>query len=301
MKRQRLIQLLQEVLGVSKVGKEEIAFPCPFCNHQKKKLNINLNTSKWHCWVCGVKGIGIGRIFKKVGAHRRIPELNKLVVVKSRLRETADKIVSLPFEFIPIMSGNKNSPEFRNAARYLKSRNISKINILRHNIGYCESGAYAGMIIVPSYDENGILNYFVGRSYYDVQYKHKNPKVSKDIVGFDMLVNWNEDISLCEGVFDAFAIGDNTIPLFGKFIPTKLKQKIVDKKVSRVNVILDKDAEKESLELCEKLLGQDIDVRLIRLTGESDPSDLGEKMMKKVINESERLDFTKIVEMKLGF
>ena len=301
MKRQRLIQLLQEVLGLSKVGKEEIAFQCPYCNHPKKKLNINLNTSKWHCWVCGVKGIGIGRIFKKVGAHRRIPELNKLVIVKASTRKTAEKIVSLPLEFIPMINGNRNNPEFRNAARYLKSRNLTKVEILRHNIGYCESGPYSGMIIIPSYDDNGLLNYFVGRSYYDVDYKHKNPNVSKDIIGFDMLINWDEDINLCEGVFDAFSIGENTMPLFGKFIPDKLKYKIVDKKVSRVNVILDKDAERESLELCEKLLGEDIDVRLIRLPGNSDPSDLGKNNMNKLIEKSEKLDFTKIVEMKLGF
>ena len=91
------------------------------------------------------------------------------------------------------------------------------------------------------------------------------------------------------------------MPLFGKFIPDKLKYKIVDKKVSRVNVILDKDAERESLELCEKLLGEDIDVRLIRLPGNSDPSDLGKNNMNKLIEKSEKLDFTKIVEMKLGF
>jgi hypothetical protein len=47
----------------------------------------------------------------------------------------------------------------------LKSRGITKNDIEKYNIGYCETGRYAKMIIIPSYDENGQLNYFTGRSF----------------------------------------------------------------------------------------------------------------------------------------
>ena len=69
-----------------------------------------------------------------------------------------------------------------------------------------DSGKYGGMIIIPSYDEDGVLNFFTGRSYYDVNFKHLNPTVSKDIVGFGLFVNWDLPITIVEGAFDAIAI-----------------------------------------------------------------------------------------------
>ena len=208
--------------------------------------------------------------------------------------------VSLPMDFIPLVSGNKNSPEFRNAAKYLRSRGITKTDVLRYNIGYCESGEYSGMVIIPSYDEKGMLNYFVGRSYYDTDFKHKNPKTSKDVIGFELLVNWNEDINICEGVFDAIAIGENSIPIFGKFMPKSLKIKIKENNVKRVNIVLDNDAKNEAIKLCEYLQSEDIDVRIIEMNDDEDPSTLGHEKINDLISKSKTVDFAKLLEMKFG-
>ena len=48
-------------------------------------------------------------------------------------------------------------------------------DILRYRIGYCRKGPYSGKIIIPSYDENLSLNYFVARAYYEED-KWKNRK-----------------------------------------------------------------------------------------------------------------------------
>ena len=300
-KSRRLLNLFENVLGKSMTSGNEATFSCPYCNHHKKKLVINIITQKWHCWVCGIKGIGAERIFRKVGALGKIQELNTLTGV----RHTTDKAkvsehVSLPMDFIPLVSGNKNSPEFRNAAKYLRSRGITKIDVLRYNIGYCESGEYSGMVIIPSYDEKGMLNYFVGRSYYDTDFKHKNPKTSKDVIGFELLVNWNEDINICEGVFDAIAIGENSIPIFGKFMPKSLKIKIKENNVKRVNIVLDNDAKSEAVKLCEYLQSENIDVRIIEMNDDEDPSTLGHEKINDLISKSETVDFAKLLEMKFG-
>ncbi len=68
--------------------------------------------------------------------------------------------------------------------------------------------------------------------------KYKNPKVSKDIIGFDLFINWDLPIVLCEGVFDAIAIKRNAIPLFGKTIPKSLHKKIIEKKVRDIYICL---------------------------------------------------------------
>jgi hypothetical protein len=53
----------------------------------------------------------------------------------------------------------------RHALAYLKKRNVTKQDILKYNIGYCDSGQYNNMIIIPSYDSTGRLNYFTARSF----------------------------------------------------------------------------------------------------------------------------------------
>jgi len=301
MKNRQLINLLESVLGAAKNSGNESTFNCPFCNHHKKKLVINTVTEKWHCWVCGAKGIGAERIFKKLGAFDKIPKLKSISKIKT-FTKTDDKYehVSLPLGFIPMINGSSSSPEFRNAARYIKSRGLTKIDVLRYNIGYCEKGPYSGMVIIPSYDKDGVLNYFVGRSYYNSTFKHKNPKVSKDVIGLELLINWNKSINICEGVFDAITIGDNAIPIFGKFLPKKLKMKIKEKNVSRVNMVLDNDARKEALQLCEYLMSENIDVRMIEIPEGSDPNEMGKKKIKNLIDTTPTLDFRKIMEMKFG-
>jgi DNA primase len=301
MKSRQFINLLESVLGKTKSSGKEYTFSCPYCNHHKKKLVVNVATEKWHCWVCGTKGIGVSRIFKKLKAFDKLPALKALsrIKIKDSSKEVVEH-VSLPSEFLPMVNGNMNSPEFRNAARYLKTRGLNKIDVLRHNIGYCESGPYSGMIIIPSYNKDGILNYFVGRSYYDTTFKHKNPKVSKDIIGFELLINWNKDVNICEGVFDAMTIGENTIPIFGKFLPKQLRLKLKEQSVKRVNIVLDNDARKEALELSENLISEGIDVRMVDIPSDTDPNEMGKEKINELINKTETLDFRKIVEMKFG-
>ena len=300
-KSRRLLNLFETVLGKSITSGSEATFSCPYCNHHKKKLVVNIITQKWHCWVCGIKGVGVERIFKKLGASGKLSELQSLTGIKLTASKDKDaEHVSLPMEFVPMTSGSSSNPEFRNAARYLKLRGITKIDVLRYNIGFCDTGKYKRMIIIPSYDKEGVLNYFVGRSYYDTDFKHKNPKTSKDIIGFELLLNWNEDINICEGVFDAIAIGENSIPIFGKFLPNALKIKIKENNVKRINIVLDSDAKSESIKLCEYLQSENVDVRIIEMKDGEDPSTLGHDKIIKLISESKTVDFAKLLELKFG-
>ena len=64
--------------------------------------------------------------------------------------------------------------------------------------------------------------------------KYRNCTTTKDIIGFDLFINWDEPIILCEGVFDAMAFKRNAIPLFGKTVMNKLQKKIIEKKVKTI-------------------------------------------------------------------
>ena len=184
------------------------------------------------------------------------------------------------------------------ALRFLFKRGLSEEDILRYNIGYCTQGLYQNRIIIPSYDSDGILNYFIARDFYKGGMKYKNPPISKDVIGFDLYVNWNEPIILCEGVFDAIAIKNNSIPLFGKTILPKLYKKIIEKRVRNIVISLDQDAFKDSLKMTNDFMDMGIDVRFVKLKGK-DPSELGyEKMVSELFN-SQRVNFKELMRMKL--
>jgi len=226
--------------------------------------------------VCNAKGRKLYTLFKKVGAT--ITQLKDLATQTDSyipITDKADEHVSLPAEFQLILNGNKTNPEFRNALMYLKNRGITREDIVRYGIGYCETGPYSKMLIIPSYDKDGKLNFFTGRSYYkDSTFKHKNPKVSKDIIGFELFINWQEPITIVEGVFDAMAVKRNAIPLFGKIILDNLKKQVIEHNVKDIYIALDTDARKKALDICQYFIDNGINVYLIEL-GDKDPSDLG--------------------------
>jgi 5S rRNA maturation endonuclease (ribonuclease M5) len=129
--------------------------------------------------------------------------------------------------------------------------------------------------------------------------KYKNPPVSKDVIGFDLFINWDEPIVLCEGSFDAMAIRRNAIPLFGKTIPKKLKMKIYEKKVKQIYILLDSDAIKDSLKITDDLMRNGIDVYFVNLK-EEDPSDMGFKKIINLIKQTKQTSFYDLMRMKLN-
>jgi len=68
MRQQEKINFLEKYLGKSyyRPTKNQAQFFCIFCDHYKKKLDINLETNAWHCWKCGEKGFGYAKIFSKL-------------------------------------------------------------------------------------------------------------------------------------------------------------------------------------------------------------------------------------------
>ena len=129
--------------------------------------------------------------------------------------------------------------------------------------------------------------------------KYKNPPVSKDVIGFELFINWDEPIILCEGVFDAIAVKRNAIPLFGKTIPKSLMKKIFEKRVSKIYILLDNDAYWDSIKMTDVLMRNGINVQLVRLN-DDDPSDMGFTKVTNLIKKSNKTSFSDLVRMKLN-
>ena len=305
MNQNKIVNLLNRVLNSTgrKLKKQnEYMYWSPFVSHHKPKLQINIQTQKWHCWVSNVGGRTLFQLLKKVGAsHQHYDELRELVdtktYVNTRTQETKVSL-SLPPEFKPLWNGNDGIVK-RHALSYLYKREITDSDILKYNIGYCDEGIYSNRIIIPSYDSDGQLNFFVGRDFFNSKMKYRNCTTTKDIIGFDLFINWDEPIILCEGVFDAMAFKRNAIPLFGKTVMNKLQKKIIESNVKKIYLALDNDALEDAIKISDNFINNGIDVRMIKFK-EKDPSEIGFKDLLYLINRTTKTKFSDLMRLRLN-
>jgi len=277
------LKLLKSVLGSNYKSGEEVLFFCPKCKHHKKKLSVNIAADKFKCWVCDYAGHSIRRIVRGYGDRRTLGEWDELtnhVDITSfedlfqGESEEAEQRIFLPEEFRSLTS--KTLPLHASLVkRYLADRGLDRRDILHWKIGYCVSGQYEGRVIVPSFSSAGELNYFVARSYNNHWKKYMNPPASRNIVFNDLMIDWNSDIILVEGVFDAIKAGSNAIPLLGSQLNerSKLFQAIV-KHDPRVYLALDADAEKKSTNLIKKLLTYGVELYKVEVAPYSDVGEM---------------------------
>ena len=302
----KIVYLLDSAIGSKgqKLKKQnEYMYWSPFVSHHKPKLQINIITGKWHCWVSNAGGHNLFQLFKKLNAtQEQFRELRGIVDETSYGYESKEVKkngkVELPKEFLSLVYKHP-SPVYKNAMMYLQRRGITYEDILKYNIGYCDQGLYTNRVIIPSYSEDGQLNFFVGRDIFESKMKYRDSPTPKDVVGFELFINWDEPIVLCEGPFDAIAIKRNAIPLFGKTILSNLKRKIIKKKVKQVYISLDRDAILDSIKMVEDFMKNDIDVYFVNLP-EKDPSDLGFEKVIPLLKETEKMKFSDLMRYKLN-
>lgn len=301
-----LLGYLENILGKShKRARENYAFTCPKCNHHKPKLEINLHTNEkgentFACWVCGFKGKTIKSLLKQLQVPaEQAYEILRYVRKGEEIGYQVNNSVELPKEFKPLATASHTSVIANKVRKYLYKRGFTDRDFLKYNIGYCTSGEYEGRIIIPSYNESNQLNFFVGRTYENAYNKYRNPETSKDIIGFENLINWDRPIVLVEGVFDAIAVKRNAVPILGKSLSKSLLKKIVDSRVEDIYIALDKDAFKRALEYTEKFLNMGKRVYLVDMQ-DKDPSEMGFENFTHYVQQAEEMDLGKLLRYKLS-
>ena len=307
MKEQQLIELLESVLGTSSLIRDgqEALFNCPSCKHHKRKLSVNLPTQKFQCWVCGFKGHRSYKILKKLNSSpstfNRLKEIDSLYKFKTKVETKKESTINLPPEFNPIFPLGRDFTQDEALQYLVEERGLSKLDIVRYNIGYCDRGLYKDMIILPSYDNEGNLNYFVGRSFKKDSYiKHRQPKgANKDIIGFDLHINWDLPVILCESPLDAISIKRNAIPLYGKKIHDKLMIKLMSSNTKEIYIALDTDALATAFKYAEKLLSLGKKIFILDF-GEKDPNETGFKNIIDILHNSQEITYSDILKGKLS-
>ncbi len=309
-----LLSLVEKILGKGRrTSGNNYSFFSPFISHYKPKLEIDLTVNNngenpWHCWVSNAKGRSIVSLFKKVKAGKQyLDDLNKILKTKNLYIKNKTEIkeeLVLPREYIklyefPKIKDIQVKMQMKQALGYLKSRGIGRTDILRYGIGYCPNGSYSGRIIVPSYDENFNLNFFVSRSIFEEDtLKYKNPKWSKDVIGFDCFIDWDEPVTLVEGVFDAITARYNVIPLFGKIIQPKLREKILLRKPPKVIVALDNDAYSDALKISSSLISDGMNVSIVQMKSK-DINEMGFKDFSSLKSVTPSTDSYDIIKQRI--
>lgn len=311
MSKQKL-DIVKEILGEPQRSGNEFLFYCIYCKHHKKKLSLNLEKGKYKCWICDAAG-PITRLVRKNGTFNQLQVWRELTgqveitdfenIFATQTENTIEEqLVTLPEEFISLCNRNTSLTSVQ-AKNYLLSRGIEKGDILRWKIGFCPSGDFGERIIVPSFNLDGKCNYFVGRTYTKNWKKYLNPPQGKDIIFNELMIDWDEDIILCEGVFDALKI-NNSIPILGSTLreDSKLFAQIV-KNDSAIYLALDPDAEKKIEHLIESLLRYGIEIYKVEIKPFKDVGEMSKeeflrrKASAKLIKNTDSLLLQKIMSI----
>lgn len=283
------LQLLESVLGRShKANRDYYQFDCPFCHHHKPKLGVSLGTGKWKCWVCNANGPSISNLFHKLGADSsQLRQAKSLFSEKVKYQKVEISNLQLPKEFKPLWVQNEKDFFWKKAKNYLLGRGVTEKDIVKHRLGYCDSGRFDNMVIFPNYNSNGQLTFFSGRSYLpNPKYKFSIPdNIDKDVIHDDGLVNWSDSLILVESKLDAIVVRRNSIPLNGKQLTNRLIRKILDSGIEKIYLCLDGDALNDMMQHANYFMEQGIEVYRVELPFDQDATSLGyEKVWEYIKN-----------------
>lgn len=284
------IKIVNDILGYPRRQSSEHLYTCPYCNHHKKKFSINFDMNVYKCWVCDTRGRNIRRVIRRFGSFTQLKQWDKISgnVDHSKLEfdlfaekeEEAPQRIDLPKEFKTLTG--KHSIVDKIPLSYLQKRGIEPCHLLQYKIGYCSEGEYEGRIIIPSFDMDGYVNYFIARSFSNHWMRYKNPNASRDIIFNELNIDWDSDVILVEGVFDAIFAG-NAVALLGSTLreESRLFQHII-KNDSSVFIALDPDAEKKAMKIARTLLEYDIEVWKVDIPEGSDVASIGASEFQKL-------------------
>jgi len=282
---QKKFKIISAILGDSYRSNNEYLFACPYCKHHKRKLSVNIEKNVFKCWICETLGRDLRRLVRRFGDFNQLQEWDKLtnrininefddLFIDTKKETDIAAYLGMPHGFTSL--NNECSLSATPALNYLKKRDILEKDILYWKMGYCIDGRYAKRIIVPSFDKNGDLNYFVARSFSSDPRKYLNPPCSKDVIFNELYLEWDTDLVITEGVFDAVVAGPNAVPLLGSTLRpnSKLFMEIVQNDTP-VFLALDPDAEKKEQRIIKLFLTYGLEVYKIDVSGYEDVSEMG--------------------------
>lgn len=340
--RGQVIEFIEKVFGssIASNGGLNISVTCPNCleekgNTNKKKFAIKTDTFVAHCWSCDYR---TGNIFwtikkyhpeyldeftkqfldgKPLNTRNCIVEPNLkeeivekiLASIEARQAKSKQKeAVKLPADFTLLaqhLETFEDAPWYiREAIRYLvEDRNVTYQDFWYFGFGVSQQDEYRNRVIIPSFNEEGTLNYLTARTWKErVNPKYFNPDNNvKNVVFCEHHIDWSQPLILVEGPFDLVKSPENTTALLGSALEKDyvLFQKIVHHKTP-VILCLDPDALKKTYSIAQMLFSYEVPVSIIHLPkGYKDVGMMTKEEVAELIPTAKPYRFTDSLNFKL--
>jgi hypothetical protein len=299
-------------------GKADIAVWCPFCkndNKHKLKMVIEVDKGIYHCWVCNSKGSNISFLIKKID-QKKYEESLKFFPLRNKSIENSEwndllkllnndnsddttivqQQVSIPtkFEFCAL-NLNAKDPDVRDVVNYIVNRGCSEHKMWMLRLGLSRDSNFHRMLIIPSFDKDGNLNFYTCRkidSSTRDSTKYKNCEISKKSIIFnELLIDWTRPLTLVEGPLDLLKTNDNATCLLGSSLPidSLLFKRIVENKTP-IMLALDHDAYQKAIRIAQDLISYDIDVSIIDTSKADDVGDMSLEMFNDLYHQACKVD-----------
>jgi hypothetical protein len=311
--------------------KDEVRIHCPSCDDIGFHGYFNIEKNVWRCFRCGVSQSsgkkGFTAVQFLIKFHSMSPRqareiidggdnLDALIIKGRRksLKEVKEELMSEEIEVskpLPIevklpesypIDPNDSSRVGQAAWVYLLSRIRSRKRAValckKLNLRYCTKGKFAKRLILPVYDGERLV-YFQGRSFFPHTMRPPYLNVEEERPLFmPYPPNIPHTYILCEGYFDALAIGEGAISIFGSAMTDLQFFNLMLLFPKEVIVCLDPDPAgiKGMIQTCDRLNAFVEDLKVVR-TLEKDPSDIGIKV--RSIIESEACGYTNYVRSQI--
>jgi DNA primase len=296
-----LVNILESFLGEARKHNEDtgqIAFDCPACSAEKGlvdgdgkgNLEINYHMNKFKCWSCHETNHMHGPVMKLLKRYATPKNTRDYLLVKPDAEFITDRerervLLTLPEGYKRLSDCTEKDYKSNIALNYLRTRGITDDIIDEFDIGYTYRGKFFNRIIIPSYDSEGELNYFIAR-WFDKEYtklKYLNPDAEKqEIIFNEGRLNLDATVYLVEGATDHI-VTPNSIPLLGKILSNNLLELLHDKAAGFIVIVLDDDAWEDAKSLYKQLNFGNLRgrIKLVRPPEGYDPSKIYEKLGSK--------------------
>jgi len=252
---------------------------CPFCHDPSNHMGINLESGKYHCWVCGAKG----------GAAKIVAALTGLSygLAQSAVEEHTDLQPNTTQELTHTNAKSINMSKLSIRLppphqKYLVCRGFSPRKIsAEYGI---RAGGIAGFfsyrIVVPIYFGGALVN-LVGRDITGLQIRYKALPNSKAIMDLKQCLYGIDDFRgksaiIVEGIFDKWRMGREALATLGTEVTSAQIALLHKLNLERIFVLLDMGAESRALDLANRVSSFVPHVEILRIRAK-DPACLTDK------------------------
>ena len=251
-----------------------INISCPFCNDHSNHCGIS-NSGFFSCWLCGEKGsvVKLVKTLEKSGWGNAWEQVEKYSTgdFKQQEKENFNNEVILPD------AANNNLLRFQKV--YLNYRRFDYNEILKKYkvLGNGPGKVFPLRIIVPFFRDEELLTYVGMAATEGTKIKYKEAPAEKSILKPKSCLYNIDTVSdtaiIVEGITDVWRIGNGAVSIGGKNMTLEQIMILVEKKIKKVFVMLDADAEINARKIGNKIAPLIPDVAVVNLE-KGDPADM---------------------------